>query len=431
MSLKDRLGRLTGDARTPALPSPQQDTIGELRRRIEEVMNRRDRLARPDSPSSMRSGPPLENLITGEEVETGHGRFFSSCSRMEGSDRHGHALIRELSRFDMKGVALLGGSEAFAGCSPEDALFVDTETTGLAGGTGTFPFLIGLGWFEGGTFVTCQLFARDFSEEPSMLAYLQELARNRRFLVSFNGRAYDMNLLTARFILNRQQDVLSGMPHLDLLHPGRRLLRHRMENARLLTFETSVLGIEREGDVPGCEIPRRYFDWLRRRDGRLMEDVFRHNRLDIVSMAALLKHLTDLVGGGLEPERTHHGDILAAARFLHERGHTQAARRLYEGVSSSFDREVSLAARRSLSLIHRRAGAWEEAVPLWEAMLAEDPRDVFAAEELAKYLEHRRQDYARAKLIVRMALDGCRSLCDEDRHALEHRLHRLLAKSSP
>jgi uncharacterized protein YprB with RNaseH-like and TPR domain len=203
----------------------------------------------------MRSGPPLENLITGEEVETGHGRFFSSCSRMEGSDRHGHALIRELSRFDMKGVALLGGSEAFAGCSPEDALFVDTETTGLAGGTGTFPFLIGLGWFEGGTFVTCQLFARDFSEERAMLAFLTGAASGKKFLVTFNGRAYDMNLLTARFILNRQQDVLSGMPHLDLLHPGRRLLRHRMENARLLTFETSVLGIEREGDVPGVRYP--------------------------------------------------------------------------------------------------------------------------------------------------------------------------------
>ena len=269
MSLKDRLGRLTGEGAKPARPDPRRDTIGELRKRIEEVMNRRDRLVRPDPAASRRPGIPLEQVVTGEEAVTDHGRFFFSRSRMEKADRHGHALVRDLSRLDMGGVGILAGSDTFAGLSPEDALFIDTETTGLAGGTGTFPFLIGLGWFEGEAFVTCQLFARDFSEEPPMLAYLQELAADRRFLVSFNGRAYDLNLLSARFVLNRQRDTLAGMPHLDLLHPGRRLLRHRMENARLVTIEACVLGLERQGDVPGWEIPQRYFDWLRRRDGRL------------------------------------------------------------------------------------------------------------------------------------------------------------------
>ncbi len=429
MSLRERLGRLTGETAQPAQPDLRQETIGELRRKIEEIMGRRDRLVRPDSAASRRPGIPLEQVVTGEEVITGQGRFFFSRSRMEETDRHGHFLIRDLCRLDMSGVCILAGSDTFAGFFPEDALFIDTETTGLAGGTGTFPFLIGLGWFEGGAFVTCQLFARDFSEEPPMLAYLQELAAGRRFLVSFNGRAYDMNLLSARFILSRQRDPLSGMPHLDLLHPGRRLLRHRMENARLVTIEACVLGLERDGDVPGWEIPQRYFDWLRRRDGSLMEDVFRHNRLDIVSMASLLRHLADLVGGGVDPGRLHHGDVLAAARLRYERGDLQAARDMYEGLLVSHDRGVSMSARRSLSLIHKKAGAWEEAVLLWEAMLLEDPFDLFAAEELAKYHEHRRQDYARAELIVRTVLDGCRSLSDEERQAFEYRLQRILAKS--
>ncbi|HPI93008.1 MAG TPA: ribonuclease H-like domain-containing protein [Deltaproteobacteria bacterium] len=430
MSLKDRLGRLTGESRKPDRPDPRQDTISDLRRKIDEVMNRRDRLVRSDPASSRRPGMPLEEAVTGEEVVTDRGRFFFSRSRMEETDRHGHALIRDLALIDMGGVGILAGSDAFTGFSPEDALFMDTETTGLAGGTGTFPFLIGLGWFESGTFVTCQLFARDFPEEAPMLAYLQELAADRKFLVSFNGRAYDLNLLTARFILNRQRDTLSGMPHLDLLHPGRRLLRHRMDNARLVTIEACVLGLERDGDVPGWEIPQRYFEWLRRRDGRLMEDVFRHNRFDIVSMASLLKHLTDLVGCGANPEGLHHGDVLAAARLHHERGDLLSARSLYEGILLSPDREVSLAARRSLSLIHKRAGAWEEAALIWDAMLSQDPYDPFAAEELAKYHEHRRHDYGRAAMIVRTVLEGCSSLSDEERNAFEHRLHRLAFKAS-
>ena len=181
------------------------------------------------------------------------------------------------------------------------------------GGTGTFPFLIGLGWFEAGSFVTCQLFARDFSEEGAMLRYLSELASGKQFLVTFNGRAYDLNLLATRFILNRCRDTLSAMPHIDLLHPSRRILAHRLENARLSTIETHVLGVERDGDVPGFEIPQRYFDWLRQRDGRLLEDVFTHNRLDVVSMASLLKYLTDLVEDSQEMEHSHHGDLLKLA----------------------------------------------------------------------------------------------------------------------
>ncbi len=162
----------------------------------------------------------------------------------------------------MEATAFLAGPRMSQDMSIEDGLFLDTETTGLAGGTGTFPFLIGLGWFEAGSFVTCQLFARDFSEERAMLRYLSELASGKQFLVTFNGKAYDLNLLAARFILNRSPDTLTTMPHIDLLHPSRRIFAHRLENARLSTIETHVLGVKREGDVPGFEIPQRYFDWL-------------------------------------------------------------------------------------------------------------------------------------------------------------------------
>ncbi len=430
MSLRDRLGRLTGEGTQPDRNDPPGERISELRRRIEEVMNRRP-VSGPQACSDRgRAGIPLERLVTGEEVRTRHGGLFFSRSVLAGADRHGVFRVGDLCRIDMRSAALLAGSDEIAAFEPGQALFLDTETTGLAGGTGTFPFLIGLGWFEGDSFVTTQLFARDFSEELPMLCLLDELARDRRFLVTFNGRAFDLNLLSGRFVLNRMQDFLSNMPHLDLLHPGRRLLRHRMDNARLTTIEACVLGLTRDDDVPGFEIPRRYFDWLRSKDGSLMEDVFRHNRLDIVSMAALLKHLADLVAGGPGRENAHHGDVLCAARLHEERGDTQTALSMYERIARSPDSRVAVSALRSCSLIYKKARRWEDAVPIWEDMISRDPLDLFAAEELAKFYEHRAGEFKRAALIVKTVLEGSRTLSSEERRSLEHRLSRLARKSS-
>ena len=287
MSLKDRLTRLTGDAPKPLSSDSKQDRLSELRRKIERVMNRREHIAQPGL--TRRNAIRLEDVVSGEEVQTPYGSFFASRSTLKAGDPHGHARTCELSCASMEATAVLAGLQALQGMCIADGLFLDTETTGLAGGTGTFPFLIGLGWFEESSFVTCQLFARDFSEEGPMLRHLSELASNKRFLVTFNGKAFDLNLLATRFILNRCRETLTTMPHVDLLHPSRRILAHRLDNARLTTIEAHILGVERDGDIPGFEIPQRYFDWLRRRDGRLMGDVFEHNKMDVVSMASLLR----------------------------------------------------------------------------------------------------------------------------------------------
>jgi hypothetical protein len=428
MSLKDRINRLTGDTPKPVQDDPKQERISELRKRIEEVMNRRDRIAPVVVPQPRGASVALERVVEGEEVETEHGRFFCSRSTLAGTDSHGHSRVCDLACLSMGTAAFLAGSQALKGFSLEDGLFLDTETTGLAGGTGTFPFLIGLGWFEKGAFVTSQLFARDFSEERSMLAHLSELASAKRFLVTFNGRAYDLNLLSSRYILNRKEDVLLGMPHIDLLHPSRRMFAHRLENARLVTIEAHVLGVRREDDVPGYEIPQRYFDWLRRRDGRLMDAVFRHNRLDIVSMAALLKYLAGLVEGGHEMPDAHPGDLLCAARLHHDRGDRAAARRMLEPLKECTQPEIALNARKSLSLIHKRSLQWEQAVSLWKDIIALHPYDVFAVEELAKWYEHRARELGSAIELVRSVLDEARHLGVAERQSLEHRMKRLLHK---
>jgi len=237
-----------------------------------------------------------------------------------------------------------------------------------------------------------------------------------------------MNLLASRYILNRLQDPFTDMPHLDLLHPSRRLVGHRLENSRLTTLEACVLGFERHGDVPGCEIPQRYFDWLRRKDAGLMEDVFEHNRLDIVSMAALVKHLSELLSGSDEAMAGYGADVLAAARLHHDRGNVEIARQFYECIIKAADHRSAQAAREALSLMHKRAGCWDEAVRIWEEMVKNNPSGVFAAQELAKWLEHRKHDYARAIKIVEGILGNAPGLSEEEKESLRYRLNRLKNK---
>jgi hypothetical protein len=430
MSLKDRLVRLTGDAPGSTHIDPEQDRIGELRRKIDRVMNRREQSGPAGIPTTRRNATPLEHVVAGEEAQTPYGKFFVSRSTMKADDVHGRVRISDAACAGMEAAAFLAGLQMAEDMSIEDGLFLDSETTGLMGGTGTFPFLIGLGWFEAGSFTTCQLFARDFSEEGAMLRYLSELASGKQFLVTFNGKAYDLNLLTTRFILNRCRDTLSAMPHIDLLHPSRRILAHRLENARLSTIEEHVLGVERDGDVPGFEIPQRYFDWLRHRDGRALGDVFIHNRLDVVSMASLLKYLTDLVEDKETMGHSHHGDLLKLAELIHERGDLEKAGSMLEALISSHHTDVAASARQSLSLIYKKAHRWEEAADLWQSLVESDQYDFFAVEELAKFYEHHSREFGKARELVRKLLNGAAHLNDVERASAEHRLRRLLHKVS-
>jgi uncharacterized protein len=432
MSLKDRLGRLVGDAAKPgeAKADPRQDAISDLRARIDTIMSRRERIIPPNTPRASRNAVPLGAAVAGEEVRTPHGRFFMSRTILNADDVYGYRRVGDLACLSMPAAAFLTGHQAFMDMTITDGLFLDTETTGLSGGTGTFPFLIGLGWFEGDSFITCQLFARDFSEEGAVLLYLSEMASGKQFLVTFNGKAYDINLLATRFILNRSRDTLSGMPHIDLLHPSRRIFAHRLENARLSTIESHILGVGREGDVPGFEIPQRYFDWLRQRDGMLLKDVFEHNRLDIISMASLLKHLTDLVEYSVGMEDCHHGDLLRIAVFLHERGDVEKPVRMLESLIASPLPDVATGARRSLSIIYKKMRRWDDAVKLWQDLAEADQYDVFATEELAKFYEHQTREPDKALEIVRGLLENSGHLNEVHCISLEYRYKRLLYKTS-
>jgi len=179
---------------------------------------------------------------------------------------------------------LLANNPIIARIPLQTPCFLDTETTDWPAARAQWLFSLALGWFEEGHVQVRQILARDFGEEKAALTYLKDIAAHKNFL-SPSREAFDVNLLTTRFIMNRMHSDLAALPHLDLLASvTAAILGHRLENCRLVTLEADILGVRREGDIPGWEIPQRYFDWLKRRDPRLLADIFEHNRLDVISM---------------------------------------------------------------------------------------------------------------------------------------------------
>lgn len=433
----DKLKRLTGEtiaptegaASAPPTLSQRQAQLNDLRERIENTLRRRQ--ARNEAALSeayIRGNRGLIELVSGREVENEAGRFFLAGSVSPGVHRHGHRHIHEAVAFDMTAAAILANDQHIGNYSSSDALYLDTETTGLAGGTGTMAFLIGLGWFEDGRFHIRQLLARDFGEEAAALLHLSAIAARKKFLVSFNGKAFDVNLLATRFILNRMPCDLAALPHLDLLHPSRRILGHRLENCRLATLEEQILGVRREGDIPGWEIPQRYFDWLKRRDPRLLADIFEHNRLDVISLATLTAHLVEILTAQAFKQYAETDDYLAAARLLLSRAGTRNVEKILDVLTEEGWAGISSKSKINLAQLYKRTGRREAAAAIWREMQSCEPVLFSAVSELAKHLEHRARDYAQAILLIESALARTNSFTAEERQLLRHRRERLAGK---
>jgi uncharacterized protein YprB with RNaseH-like and TPR domain len=287
--------------------------------------------------------------------------------------------------------------------NPEKWLFLDTETTGLAGGTGTYAFLVGLAWWDAGGLQTEQLFLRDFSEEISMLFELSLRIAERPVLVTFNGKTFDWPLLQSRFTMTRKIGVPKLAAHLDLLHPARAFWKLRLNSVRLVELERHVLdpdrlGWHREDDIASSLIPQYYFDYLRGGRPDPLAGVARHNAMDLRGLAALYGKID-----GLLDEResnlmeTNSLDLFGLSRFLNRRGekhraHSLCTKALDAGLPAPFRRQAT----NELALLAKSRGEWGTAVGLWKE-LAINPRDGLAAcEQLAMYFERLGKDYAQA-----------------------------------
>jgi hypothetical protein len=278
----------------------------------------------------------------------------------------------------------------------ERALLLDTETTGLAGGAGTLPFLIGLGWFEpGGTLELEQLFLRRPGEERPMLARLSERLAAASCVVSFNGKSYDWPLLRTRFVMNRMP-VPAPPPHLDLLHCARRVFRYRCDSARLTELEVAVVGHVRHGDVPGHLIPELYFAYLRGRGQGPLRRVLDHNAQDLAMLGALLGHLAERFAAPGEELDARDALGLAEVAFR-ARDHARAD--AFAGLAARAPRpDLASAAMVIRARVCWRARDVAGAVAWLEraVALAVGPLAARLHLALAKLHEHRMRDLSRA-----------------------------------
>lgn len=378
---------------------------------------------------------PLEAALPGTDWPHLSSRCWVTSARRPLDDRHADELLEAGLRACTSSLSALAGDPALAGMDLERTAFLDTETTGLAGGAGTYAFLIGIGRLEGGCFHVRQFFMRHPGEEQAQLAAVAEWLEDCSGLVTFNGRSFDMPLLATRCTVHRRRPFLDGAPHLDLLPAARRVWRRRLESCSLTSLEREVLGTHRQDDVPGWLIPYRYFRYQQDGDARPLVGIFHHNLLDILTMVSLTARLAR---AWQAPEDTlDHGlDWLSLARRYELSGDRVRAMAACEGALS---RGLSPAeaddALQQLALIARRAGDWQRATDIWRAMAAQPQAGrLYPFEELAKYWEHRASppDLARALAISLEAHERVASGALRPRRGvrqslteLDHRIARL------
>ena len=294
---------------------------------------------------------------------------------------------------------------------PTKWLFLDTETTGLAGGTGTYAFLIGLGWWDAGGLQVEQLFMRDFTEEHSILHELSTRVVERPVLVTFNGKSFDWPLLENRFTMTRSIAAPKLAAHLDLLHPARALWKLRLRSVRLAELERHVLdaprlGWHRENDVASALIPQFYFDYLRGGPAAPLAGVVRHNQMDLRGLAALFGKINTLLSEPADSANEIESlDLFGLSRFLQRRGdadraHSACAQALAIGLPAEFRPK----ARRDLALMAKRRGEHERAAEIWLDMVADLHEGIHASEQLAIYYERHAKDPAKAAQFAKLAV---------------------------
>jgi uncharacterized protein YprB with RNaseH-like and TPR domain len=368
----------------------------------------------------------LRAILRVERHETPAGPVYLRDDWYAPSHQHGALPLEAPLAADPAAVAMiLGAGEAPPG---HRLAYFDIETTGLAGGTGTYVIVAGLGSFEADGYRLRQYFLADVGDERAMLAALADDLARFEGVVTYNGRAFDLPCLEARLTLARLPSPCGRLAHLDLLTAVRRLYRHRMPGCKLSDAERRLLRIERIDDIPGSLIPGMYFDYARAGRVAPLRAVFRHNAEDVLSMAGILARLAGLLaeGDGLEPE-----DAAAVARWWERAGDERRAMALYRDALPWLvgGEDWAWAAARHARLC-RRAGLRDEAVEQWSALWREG--DPSAGLELAKHHEHRARDYARAASIVSSLMARCDAAValGVDQDALEHRLARIRTKAA-
>lgn len=381
----------------------------------------------------------IEDLVPGRFLTTPHGRCFVAEETHPPDHHHGDLPLSAFLDLPPEVIAQVGQDDALAGADLRRTCFLDTETTGLSGGSGTMAFVVGLGFFTdvADSFCVHQYFLRDPGDEPAQIEGLAELLPEFEAIVSFNGRAFDVPIIENRFILARTPPPTARLPHLDLLQPARRLWRHRLPSCRLVVIEQEVLGVLREqDDVPSGDIPYLYRDYLRTGDAREMQRVLYHNAIDILSLVTLAVKLCQAFADPWEREKLSGAEFYGLGRWYAKEMQLEETERAYRAALAQSDLPPDLRAKVlcDLSYLLKRAGRKDEAFAYWQQLALEAADDTLAHVELAKYFEWDVENLPLAAGWTRAALAlvegwpaGLRR--DDALDELRHRLERLGRKA--
>jgi uncharacterized protein YprB with RNaseH-like and TPR domain len=394
----------------------------------------KENMGKPSPAPVRNSGLDIHDLVPGRIQSNENGSCYVIENRYPLSWLHGGISLGDVGTVGSDTIAALGGQDC-EGLQPDKLIYMDTETTGLSGGAGTVAFLVGAGFFEDGAYIIRQYFMRDYNDEAAMLTELQQLFQRFQGFVTFNGKAFDINLLLGRFISNRLRPAFRDKPNLDLLYPSRRVWGLKLESCRLGSLEENILGEFRSDDIPGAMIPSVYFKYLEGRDATDIKRVVRHNELDILSMVALLgKFSTMLQNPLLNTDRGY--ELLGLGRIFEGSGKTVNMLECLEACTGSEEYVIRSQAVRRLTDVYKRNGNYDRALEHWNAMESRNTGfELFHLIEMAKYYEHKIKDIEFALVLVEKAVQNCQGAGLKGSRQFEElvkrrdRLRRKLASS--
>lgn len=407
-----------------------------------------------------RQGAPLDldrvaDSLGGRRQSTRFGECLVIDRRYEADRWHGDVRIGECVIDDMDALVLLDpslkGSAQYAAASVSSSpdpgaacprtVFIDLETTGLSGGAGTLAFLVGCGYFDLGAFQVRQFLLTSHAGERALLAAVAEFFGDTDLIVTYNGKTFDVPVMETRWMFHRMEMPLDGVPHFDMLHPARRLWKQRPDakpsvgdegGCRLSTLERVLFDVQRVGDVGGFEIPGRFFGFVRSGDPRPLEPVLEHNRIDLVSLAAVTARAARLARDGHEACRDD-AEALALGKIFEKADLPGRAEACYRYACQSPESVVRADALYRLGVRLRRARRFVDAAAVWRELIEfTEPRSMrrgllgelrqVAVEALAIHQEHRAKDLAGAR---ELALASLEESGGNRAESVRHRLARL------
>ena len=345
---------------------------------------------------------PVEKIISGSFRESNFGRAFVHQENYP--PEYSHGSIQFYENPPINRILTWSSLESPQNLSQESILFLDTETSGLSGGTGTLVFMVGIGYQKKDGFHIEQFFLSSPEQESMFLNTITESIAPFSVLVTYNGKAFDAPLLNTRFDLNNLTSPIRTFSHIDLLPLARRIWKYRLESRSLKNIEIEILKTSRtQEEIPGWEIPQIYFDYLRTEDARPLKGVFYHNGMDVLSLAALFQFLATFTNDPYSIPTPDGIDLVALANLYEDLGDLDAAARYYEiGLGQHLPDQLHQKTLERFAHMHRKTRNWEKALQLWES--GSNEKDLYSLIELAKFYEHHEKSPEKALEFAEIAL---------------------------